>query len=889
MANTDHDEVRAGVRYILMKCPFLYAGNMPQLDDDNFDEEEHWENFENTGTLQGVSIRKWSELTLEEKAQLMEAVNQVWLGNEAPGFEFNRPDSTMAAHLFMYSIGAYPRNVEKPSVIENREYELEHKDFSDMNGHFQNLRNEFFSGGNRHFYQSSGWNSLMEAARVGNADRINELIAKNATVNMESTVKYHPSVQNGRVINFTATEDASGRTVTPLLVAVRCGHAEAAQALIQGKADVNKKDSAGFSPLWYAVASPCIPADAQLKMTQSLVNAGADLGFKGPEGSTLLMQAARNGKVDLTLYLLQQDACKTSINEVDSQNHNALFYAVQGCASSERGLDVVKAMLGANAKIQQDTLDFINNPSSNVPAEVKQLVLDTYVKQEKVPALLEAVQKGDVATMNKLLNEDLASLSIDSFPIAADKTGSLLDYALDNSANKPAVIEALLARAGEDPTKPPQVTDEILAKAEQQASGGNADAVKVFNLIRDRYNAQHPVAENALEVALTANGKGDMSAARRAIAADLNGNQLGTLNKPSMRQAYFNMSFEYYKEARNTGLKKVYEKLRDAQKEADSATDPQKKAEAEAKVLGLLNDLKNDVALYNALSPEERTAIDFIIENSKPKDKVQELRQAIASGRAEDIIKALESADAETLKTVANDPALMASCYKVLGTHYKASSDENAKKLGNKYTALASLLEKVATETDETKKKELQGKIATALSELSGAEFQGAMSAGEKKMMSPLKEVFPVSTQTFTPDIPQPGPQPVNPGFQPVNPQPVNPVQAGNDIAHAKAEAEKTPWYKQEWIWWVLGIALAGALGFFAFRKGGWLNKDDKKKATVNTNTNDNSNSNSNTNTNDGNTTGGTLGNSSQNITSAELNNMLATGGRISRSSSDRS
>ena len=896
MANTDHDEVRAGVRYILMKCPFLYAGNMPQLDDDNFDEEEHWENFENTGTLQGVPIRKWSELTLEEKAQLMEAVNQVWLGNEAPGFEFNRPDSTMAAHLFMYSIGAYPRNVEKPSVIENREWELEHKDFSDMNGHFQNLRNEFFSGGNRHFYQSSGWNSLMEAARVGNADRINELIAKNATVDMESTVKYHPTVQNGRVVNFKATEDASGRTVTPLLVAVRCGHAEAAQALIQGKADVNKKDSAGFSPLWYAVASPYIPADAQLKMTQSLVNAKADLGFKGPEGTTLLMQAARNGRADLTLYLLQQDACKASINEVDSQNHNALFYAVQGCASSERGLDVVKAMLGANAKIQQDTLDFINNPSSNVPAEVKQLVLDTYVKQEKVPALLEAVQKGDVATMNKLLNEDLASLSIDSFPIAADKTGSLLDYALDNSANKPAVIEALLARAGEDPTKPPQVTDEILAKAEQQASGGNADAVKVFNLIRDRYNAQHPVAENALEVALKANsGKGDMSAARRAISADLNGNQLGTLNKPSMMQAYFNMSAEYYKTTRNNDLKKTFENLAKYQRLADSATDPQKKAEATAKVQELLNGLKNDVAQYNALSSEERTAIDFIIENSKPKDKVQELRQAIASGRAEDIIKALESADGETLKTVSNDPALMASCYKVLGTHYKASSDENAKKLGNKYTALASLLEKVATETDETKKKELQGKIATALSELSGAEFQGAMSAGEKKMMPLLKEAFPTSTQTITtPVIDQPGVDtpvnwpPVNPGPQPVNPnfQPVNPVQAGNDIAHAKAEAEKTPWYKQEWLWWVLGIALAGALGFFAFRKGGWLNKDDKKTATVNTNTNDNSNSNTNTNT--GNESGGTLDNSAQNITSAQLNDMLATGGRISRSSTDR-
>ena len=112
-------------------------------------------------------------------------------------------------------------------------------------------------------------------------------------------------------------------------------------------------------------------------------------------------------------------------------------------------------------------------------------------------------------------------------------------------------------------------------------------------------------------------------------------------------------------------------------------------------------------------------------------------------------------------------------------------------------------------------------------------------------------------------------------------------IQAGAIIGGTLPEEEHTPWYKQEWLWWVLGIALAGALGFFAFRKGGWLNKDDKKTATVNTNTNDNSNSNTNTNT--GNESGGTLDNSAQNITSAQLNDMLATGGRISRSSTDRS
>ena len=114
-------------------------------------------------------------------------------------------------------------------------------------------------------------------------------------------------------------------------------------------------------------------------------------------------------------------------------------------------------------------------------------------------------------------------------------------------------------------------------------------------------------------------------------------------------------------------------------------------------------------------------------------------------------------------------------------------------------------------------------------------------------------------------------------------------MQEGVALAQAKAEEEKTPWYKQEWLWWVLGIALAATLGYFSFRKGGWLNKDDddKEPVVVDPNTNDNSNSNSNSNT--GNESGGTLDNSAQNITSAELNDMIASGGRVSRQSSDRS
>ena len=895
----DHSEVKAAVAALTDACPFLWVDqNHREKLDSSFSADEvggAWEVLESDGRIGTARLRSWKDLTNEEKAQVIKAARARLAAD-------HDSDNYQGVHMLMYAIGAY-EGLARPSSIDNNWIPTV-SDFAPYTSALDGLAADYRKFEVNDVELQNGWTQLMSKAGRGSAAEIQALIQAGHDVNAETRAKYVPVVENDGV-NYR--QDSAGTTLTPLSIAVRCGNSAGVDALIQGKADVNKKDSGGFSPLWYAVSSPYIPADAQLKMTQSLVNAKADLGFKAPDGTTLLIAASKNKNADLTLYLLQQDACKASINEVDSQNHNALFYAVQGCSSS-KGAEVVRAMLGANAKIQQDTIDFVNNPASNVPAEVKQLILDTYVKQEKVPALLEAVQKGDVATMNKLLNEDLASLSIDSFPIAEDKTGSLLDYALDNSANKPAVIESLLARAGEDPTKPPQVTDEILAKAEQQASGGNADAVKVFNLIRDRYNAQHPVAENALEAALKANsGKGDMSAARRAIAADLNGNQLGTLNKPSMMQAYFYMSHEYYKEAKNAGLKKTFHDLAEYQRQADSATDPQKKAEASAKVQELLNGLKNDVAQYNALSPEERTAIDFIIENSKPKDKVQELRQAIASGNANEIIKALESADEETLKTVAKDPALMASCYKILGAHYKESSDENTKKLGAQYAELSKLFDKLAKETDATKKTEVEGKIAEALKNLSGQEMQGLMSAGEKQMITSLSSTYTAQGNTRGNDADHGngngngngnGIGGGGTGHVPGNtttttttttPTVLNPVQEGVALAQAKAEEEKTPWYKQEWLWWVLGIALAATLGYFSFRKGGWLNKDDddKEPVVVDPNTNDNSNSNSNSNT--GNESGGTLDNSAQNITSAELNDMIASGGRVSRQSSDRS
>lgn len=88
---------------------------------------------------------------------------------------------------------------------------------------------------------------------------------------------------------------------------------------------------------------------------------------------------------------------------------------------------------------------------------------------------------------------------------------------------------------------------------------------------------------------------------------------------------------------------------------------------------------------------------------------------------------------------------------------------------------------------------------------------------------------------------------------------------------------EKTWWQRnKEWIYWLIGILVVSALGVFAFRKGGWFNKD-KKSSSVAVTPNTNTNSNTNTNTN----TGGGLADNSTLYKADEVCDALAGNSRV--------
>ena len=340
----------------------------------------------------------------------------------------------------------------------------------------------------------------------------------------------------------------------------------------------------------------------------------------------------------------------------------------------------------------------------------------------------------------------------------------------------------------------------------------------------------------------------------------------------------------------------------DAQKRKDVveallAHNPQPKVTAEQ-----LDLAKRKAVSTPENSPERalHARLEAVYKEQNPvKDKAEILRNAIKTGLAGEISTVLQEVDETTIKTVLAEQGMGAECFAAYANRHASDT-----KLAMKYKAVADLYSALEAAANENEKKEIQAKLGPALVDLSQEQ---SLSDSEKKLVSTLMTVYPKEAQRAptTPQVEQTesstrrqpsvmtGPQGLTgisqPPATPV-PQPIDPTKEGVALAQAKAEEEKTPWYKQEWLWWVLGLGLATVLGICAFRKGGWLNKDDDDDKTVNMNTNSNTNgnSNSNNNSNDNANSGGTLENNSQNISAGTVNDLIASGGRYPLSSDGR-
>ena len=177
---------------------------------------------------------------------------------------------------------------------------------------------------------------LHDAARDGNLDEINRLIANGADVN--------------------AKDD--GWIWTPLHPACKYGHEEVVKVLIEAGADVNAKSSTGWRPLHEAISRghESIVADllAAGADVNALLTAGADVNAKDDGGITPLHSSSDGGREPVVKALL---AAGADVNAKNNDGQTPMNYAILGFyrdhdqARKEAFVNAMKALLAAGADV----------------------------------------------------------------------------------------------------------------------------------------------------------------------------------------------------------------------------------------------------------------------------------------------------------------------------------------------------------------------------------------------------------------------------------------------------------------------------------------------------------------------------------------------------------
>ena len=91
--------------------------------------------------------------------------------------------------------------------------------------------------------------------------------------------------------------------ITPLIAATVMDHPEVVRILLDANADVNAKDSMGWTALINFAST-----NVNSEIGDALIKAHADINAKGKYGTTTLIMAAMKGNMDLVKTLVQADA-----------------------------------------------------------------------------------------------------------------------------------------------------------------------------------------------------------------------------------------------------------------------------------------------------------------------------------------------------------------------------------------------------------------------------------------------------------------------------------------------------------------------------------------------------------------------------------------------------
>lgn len=174
--------------------------------------------------------------------------------------------------------------------------------------------------------RAGAYEDFFKAIEMDNAPALADLLARGMDPNTRDPRGQHGlflALRGGSAKAFkllmqhpeTQVEASNAAGETPLMMAALRADTDAMKALLARGAQVQRE---GWTPLHYAASSPS--ADP----VRLLLDLGATVDARAPNGNTPLMQAARYGAEDSVALLLEKGANRALLN---SRNLDAAAYA----------------------------------------------------------------------------------------------------------------------------------------------------------------------------------------------------------------------------------------------------------------------------------------------------------------------------------------------------------------------------------------------------------------------------------------------------------------------------------------------------------------------------------------------------------------------------------
>jgi ankyrin repeat protein len=163
-----------------------------------------------------------------------------------------------------------------------------------------------------------GETAMTVAAEIGDIETLEMLIKTGADVNQVNiyggTAIMHAAISGKAasiaiLVRHGADPNlADEKQITPLMHAASNAHIDAVQTLLASKANVNARDSAGYSAI-HAPSDTQNPRSDHLEIIERLVRAGADINQKNKRGDTAL-SIARKRKLEAIIQRLTKLGAK---------------------------------------------------------------------------------------------------------------------------------------------------------------------------------------------------------------------------------------------------------------------------------------------------------------------------------------------------------------------------------------------------------------------------------------------------------------------------------------------------------------------------------------------------------------------------------------------------